>query len=386
EFELGELPPGRVRITVEHATGSATAELDLAAAERRRWDPVLAAIEMVAGRVVDTELRPVAGIEVLVGGPTMAATAAVERTDADGRFRLAVASAGEAGVDLYLRRAGAPLAVRHGLLPVAGELLIELAEHELPSATIRGRILDRDGRPIAAALSVMNHGFQIAWYAFSDPATGAFRVGPTAPGSYTLIVEASGFGRRPLRVVNLAAGEDRELEDVGLEPAGRVELRLVGDASKQRKVLKFARDDGVVVAHSITEGSAVTVELPPGRYAATVVGGPFSGSTTILDLPAGRTVQRELPCIASARVALQLRAAAGHGIGGRVDVRVRDAAGAFFDAYELFAGNAAELTTTIALPPGSYAVELESTDGLAAATLLTVRSATDHPTLTIELR
>lgn len=380
-FALTDLATGTLRLRAELGERSVATAFELAPGATVTWDPILVPTQRLAGLVVDRSGRPLDAVQVQLGNRTSQAAAPEAVTGIDGAFALPIA--GDGPFELLVLHDGAPLAVRGQIRPQTRPVVVSLTDAELPTATIAGHIVDRGAGAVAAAVTVQSHSFQTTWTVRTDPATGRFRVGPLAAGSYTLVVEAPGRGRTPLRVLELRAGESRQLEALTLDAAGRVDVALVGDDAQRRRVVKFTRDDGTVVAHAMTEGAAVNAELPPGRYTASVFLWENAGSATTVEVRRGETTRCALPCVATAPVALRVAGLRPSAHGLRIDVLIRDAGGNFLDAYELTAGIDAVASTTIGLPPGTYRIECRTTTGETAAAELQVQSPRDRPQLTL---
>ncbi|MCC7061531.1 MAG: sigma-70 family RNA polymerase sigma factor [Planctomycetes bacterium] len=384
QFVLTDLAAGPQRLLAELGASVATVAFDLAPGQQVAWDPILEPAQTLRGVVLDPAGKPLPGVQVQLGDQTTVAAKPAAETTAEGAFSLSLPSQGP--LDLLFLHLGTPLAVRRALLPNREPLTITLTAAELPSARVTGRMVDREGRAIRALLTVRNHAFHLDGKARADGATGTFQLDSLPSGSYTLVLEAPGFGRTPIRVLELQPDETRDLGPIVLDAAGRAEVTLVGDASQHRRVVKFVREDGTVVAHSMTEGAAVTAELPPGRYTASVLLYECAGSATPVLVRSGETTRCDLLCAPTATMTLRVTGLSAPRDGGRVDVVIRDAGGNFLDAYELTVGNQPAMHSTFGLPPGSYRIEARSAGGRAATKALVVKSPQERLALTLELQ
>jgi RNA polymerase sigma factor (sigma-70 family) len=383
-FLLEDLAAGRQRLLAQLGASAATAELDLAPGQEVAWDPILVPAQSLVGLVVDPAGKPVAGVQVQLGDHSSVVATPAAETAADGAFSMSLTGAGPC--DLLFLHMGTPLAVRRAVQPSTQPLAVVLSAEELPDARIVGHIIDRDGRPIRAWISVRNHAFRIEGKVRADTATGTFHLDSMPSGSFALVIEAPGFGRTPMRVLDLKPGETRDLGDLVLDGAGRAEVTLVGDDPQHRRVVKFSRDDGTVVAHAMTEGAAVTAELPPGRYTASVLLCDCAGSATTVLVRSGEIARCDLPCAPTALATLRVAGLSARQDGGRVDVVIRDAGGNFLDAYELTVGDETATQLAFGLPPGSYRIEARSAGGRAATKSLVVKSPQERPVFALELQ
>lgn len=376
-YELRDLPAGELQLLASSESGRAACTRRLVAGEQATWSPVLASPPVLTGAVRAGDGRPLSGLRVHADDGRFATTGR------DGRFALPVASA--ASLAVTVRRGHTLLAHRTGLRPGAAPVTLTLSDGELPTARIAGRVVTADGTPVFGLIIVRNHRFELAWSEATDPATGAFAIGPTPPGDYTLIVEAEGHGRAPVRVLGLQSGETRALSPLVMPRAGRVEVVLRSRDVEPREVIQFARTDGIVVAHAMTEGARVTAELLPGDYVASVWSGACAGSAVPVTVRSGETVRCDLPCAPTARVGLTLLRP-GALDSARIDVSVTDPSGNFFNTKEVYAGPMAIERAVIGLPLGSYRITARTVDGRSATAALTIASADAPPQLRLDLR
>jgi RNA polymerase sigma factor (sigma-70 family) len=146
----------------------------------------------VTGRVLDREGRPIAGASVRLGDPMHQPGLWVTtvKTDAEGRFRIGNVAMNEA--PLTVRAAGhAPelmsLKLRPGLAPVEFRLG--------PARTIRGRVIDDRGRPVAGAgvaVSEWRRQRTLDWRAETD-AEGRFRWDEAPGDAVSIAAFKSGY-------------------------------------------------------------------------------------------------------------------------------------------------------------------------------------------------
>lgn len=230
-FTFDDLPAGSggtwTSLTVElPAVGEVHWEhVEIPEAGEVLHEVALGGARSVRGRVTDAVTKqPIVGAVVGVSwGQRPRAT-----TDSDGRYDLSVAATSSS----IVVSAEAP---GYAWLEQQGDRedgTIDLALHR--SATLRGRLVDAAGAPVADA-SLTAHGTMGGTY----PA-GRARARTTADGRFELVglsphstselwIEAAGFGRRGLALDAIGDDRERDLGDVVLAAGRRVEGRVVDD-------------------------------------------------------------------------------------------------------------------------------------------------------------
>ena len=279
-FEVDDLSPGVYRLWALHPKWppASSEELTVGSDGEVEADVVLGRGGRAAGRLVDPEGRPLAGrVSLLeVGGvqvPAAVAEAVRAEAGGDGRFLLTRVPA--APVVLAARAPGrVPARVdvdgEAGGEPVdAGDVVLQ------PAATIRGRVRDGAGRPVAGAQAEAHARAQVTgvWRdleATAD-AEGLFVLDGVQQGArYELLVRAPGFGSVTRRV---AGGESVEIV---LAPGGRLTGTVVD--SSGRPVPDFevtanpesSGDWTSDTVHDAEDGRFTLEDLAPGTYAVEV--------------------------------------------------------------------------------------------------------------------
>ena len=218
------------------------------------------------GPLGGVEVRPIASIE----GETIELDRTAT-TDARGHFRLAGLAFGEYSLRIDAR-GYAPLLSERFTVLAGAETLQELAlERE---AAITGRVVDSDGRPIAAsieAIDVRRPGFVHGRRATATDQRGEFRLGSLHSGPYRLRVRAQGFATGALD--DVFAPRDVEIT---LRAPGRIRGELVGASdgapvTSARLTLVPATDttrvhDALPSFVVATDGSFACDRVPPGAY------------------------------------------------------------------------------------------------------------------------
>ncbi len=160
----------------------------------------------VVGRVIDLEGRPVAGAAVWAGDRNQVAARA--RTGADGRFRLGPVSDERAGI-FWAEHEERGLARQHfDDVRVFARRETDLGDVALaPGARLSGRVVDREGRPVAGAEAtilswrhVLGHTITQngpKWTVRGDD-RGQFRTQALPVGRVDLTATAPGKARRQL--------------------------------------------------------------------------------------------------------------------------------------------------------------------------------------------
>jgi protocatechuate 3,4-dioxygenase beta subunit len=318
-FEIVGLEAGPYRLVARHE-GYAPSVLSGVVVERAgevRADLVLEGGVPVTGRLVGGSEQPVAGrawIDELSGARTPRSLADVLRADAgaDGVFRIEGVPAGSHVLVVTApghssQRVDVQVRPKDGLADL-GDLFLETG------LTIRGRVSDRDGAPIADA---QIRGFQPRTFA-GPPAEarsevdGSFTLGGLSPGGYRLIATAPGYGSEHKPVEAGAEGVD-----LVLRPAGQIAGQVVDEAGRpiesfrvsaqpasreSGRVLRmgpdgrsFADSTGRFVLEDVAEGTYVVQASAPDRASASVSDVKVTGDGTTnvgqLRLAAGATVR-----------------------------------------------------------------------------------------------
>lgn len=264
-YRLADLPAGTTLLCAEH-DGVATEErVQLAPGVTTTWDPVLAAAAPIAGRIVDARGRPRPGC-------TITAHAADNQqlgnatSDADGRFELR--GVGTAPVTLCVEIGLERVARVPDIAPGRRDVVIPLADDQVPSAFVTGRVVDERGGAVDADLAPWRAGSDSVRLWRSDSGTGAFRLGPLVPGDYRLELDSARLGRARGGTFTLATGQTLALPDVVMATPGTavVTVTMFGRPATSGSVT-FHRADGTASEPcTIDQGTATHTTLAPGHW------------------------------------------------------------------------------------------------------------------------
>jgi hypothetical protein len=227
-YWLSGLVPGEYRLMATKDATIAEQRVTLAAGDVLRWDPVRA--DSAALRLRVEPARPPQGLfawQVLVyrrddGGGREFVNASLTRPD--GRQELSGFAPGRYDLVVLLQlEANAPSAVvvaeRTDVATGPDELLIEIAAADLPSAALRGRLLDANGAPRADVKVVAVRASETLATSVETrtAADGRFALRPLPRGRYLLHAEIDGavvaLGERELSA--------EQVDDLGDVRAGR---------------------------------------------------------------------------------------------------------------------------------------------------------------------
>jgi len=224
-FTLAHVAPGEVRLAARHANeGKASIRLRGGDGARLTWDPVLDPGLVFAGRLVDDLGLPLAGWEVEArvsssgsGAPTRFTARA--RSGPDGRF--AVLGCPEDSLRVLVRAPEGfdelPVQELEGLSAGTPEQDLVVPQETHPSAWLVGTTLGANGAPSPAFLRLeTSTGFRRATRG-SAPETGAFRLGPLVPRTYTLQVSDRDGHLLSTRTITLDPGQELDLGRLGAD-------------------------------------------------------------------------------------------------------------------------------------------------------------------------
>ena len=363
-YEIGGLSPGTYRLLARHKDFAPEMIADVAV---ERGGDAQADISLdkgttVVGRLVAGPEQAVSGrvsTQEIDGQAAPPALRDVLRAEAgsDGRFRLELMPAG-AHVLGVIAPGYASKRVDVHVRPGARD--VDVGDVELETGlTIRGRVRDGSGRPIAGAnlrgYQARSRGAPYPVEAISG-ADGGFVLAGLQPGSYRVSAAAPGY-----------AGADRPVEagaekvELVLSPAGSISGAVVDDAGRPVEAFRVnaspARregdapgtmtigprnkigtgNEGRFLLEDLAEGTYVVAASAPGQASANVSGVKVSaGSTTdagTIRLSAGGTVKGTVADAAGAPVAGAVISVRGPGRDyGSIGVGpqgVSDPAGAF---------------------------------------------------------
>lgn len=152
-------------------------------------------------------------------------------------------------------------------------LRIEVPARAMPSASVRGRIVDEKGEPIRSAFVDLSGGDPLPP---GDAPDGAFRFDGLEAGHHVLLVGAEPFASRRI-AIDVAAHEQRDLGDIVLAAGARLRVHyLRPDGAPWREhppipeivtaegAPMVAGGGGIDVA--VDGGDVVITRLPAGRY------------------------------------------------------------------------------------------------------------------------
>ncbi|MGE3352593.1 MAG: sigma-70 family RNA polymerase sigma factor [Planctomycetota bacterium] len=339
-FALDSLSPGSHQLQAAHQEiGTCAASFDLAAGEVREWTAALEAGPTIRGHVVDETGRPLEGITVQVKShDAMQPLWRTAVTGADGRFALRglrqepfALTAMPKGVWTFASTTLDPV------LPGGDDVEVVVRREDRPTAFLRGRVTDGDGRPRPQTKVVVwrsNRGMGPG-YEF-DGATGEFTMGPFPPGAYRVQVSAEDLPAVELDVA-LPAHATHDLGVVVLLPGGSLQVDFGEHASEELRVAVLRRAghhvDNVAVAEDGRSGAIAA--LAAGDYLLQWSTGAWDRRVLQLDpftIRSEQVTRLQLARRHVERRPLELRPRNGSTVADRwLRVEVRDDSGVLLD-------------------------------------------------------
>ena len=381
-YLLDSLALGEQQLTAHRGGVRVATQLVFAAGTSLAWDPVLGSSRSVHGRVIDAEGKGLAGYEV-------AAFASFEPrghtlSGPDGWFR--IERVGDEPLRLEVAR-GFDLDVlmqRANVVPGNDAVVLQLDATHLPSALILGRLVDENGRPVAAAVVPWHSGSNQARNHPSDAQTGAYRIGPVRPGHYRLFVDSERFGHVPLGEHDLAPNQTLDLGDFVLKAPGAAEFMVtIGGRPAAGGTLEFRHPDGSWIGGvPIEQGKGKHNALPTGKLLVTA---EYQGCTqsSEVTITAGATAHADLDLQRPFRATVTLldpRNQTREVIAPRARAERED--GSFAGQFAAV-GLPGAPQLFVELPPGVYTLRVTTADGRKADARVDLRAG--HTTQSIQL-
>jgi hypothetical protein len=155
------------------------------------------------------------------------------------------------------------------IAPDSHDVIITLSADDLPTARLRGRILDPAGQPTQGMISLRRSGEDYSVSLQMDAATGTFAFGPGPAGSYAAEAFLTDWGRILMGTVELERGQETVLADLVLQPTGSAVLTVTdmeGDRVASGTAQMHTDAGDFAGSCQIANGTGTFAALQPGRY------------------------------------------------------------------------------------------------------------------------
>ncbi|HVV86326.1 MAG TPA: carboxypeptidase regulatory-like domain-containing protein [Kofleriaceae bacterium] len=298
-FRLRGLPAGPYTLEVEsnaHPQPEEDVRVTVVVGKESHADIVLPASGSIAGEVVDSDGRPVAGVDVFAVGAGVGrfGFGNGQRTDEEGHFVVRGIPAGE------VRLLAAPPRTKGVFTPVtvvAGKTATAHIVVDRQSSSITGTVRDDSGQPVDDAWVItvresdnmsrsgrMAHELHAPWQSDDRPvvtdASGAFAVHDLADGAYTLRAYRKGGGETiaahvatgtSVAMVIRATGSIAGVVTSAAGPPDDLTITVADGTSGVARTEVFAGNGGRFAMRDLPAGSyAVTAVAAAGRAHANV--------------------------------------------------------------------------------------------------------------------
>lgn len=224
QYQITGLVPGEYRLTVDNGQGGRAEQLrTLIEGERARWD-----VDFAAGLGLRVRVEPAQPAWPNPRWSLMLSRIAghgrefvnQRGADEEGRADFANLASGDYEVTVGLRVVGesrGDLVVAVQTPVSAGsEVVISVPAEHLPSANLRGRLINGEGEPLAGQalrLTSFDGSASVSWCSATAGQDGRFACGPLPPGEWSVRLGERG---KMLTTVQLVRDETRELGDVSV--------------------------------------------------------------------------------------------------------------------------------------------------------------------------
>jgi hypothetical protein len=214
--------------------------------------------------------------------------------EADGRFVLFALAPGRYVAQAVTRRAGWGAASEASVTIAADGATVEL-RLALGEPTLAGRVVDGDGRPIAADVEVVAQRSAAPLFTVHADRAGCYRIAPPRAAPFRLRLSAPGFARQQSETIDPAALPEAPLETV-LEPEARVAIGVrdeaggaIADAEVELRELD-AVDAPLWRGRTAVDGSVVATRLAAGAWRVEVrAADRRAAAPVVVDLEWGET-------------------------------------------------------------------------------------------------
>lgn len=213
-YDLHGLRAGRLRLRARSRVhGDASYEIDAAPGEAVEWNAVLDPGEVLHGRLVAVDGKPVVGWWISLGDNK------IVRTNKRGSFRFIrlERKAYTIHVRDAMQQGGFVLASFPDQWPQPQERILRLTERARADAFLTGTILDPLGRPHARfsviVAQLLPGEAPVRWFARTRR-SGRFKCGPMPPGRYRLLLKQPRRPDLPLGEYTIEAAQELDIGEL----------------------------------------------------------------------------------------------------------------------------------------------------------------------------
>jgi RNA polymerase sigma-70 factor (ECF subfamily) len=367
-FCLGDLPArAGVLVSAGKNESGAKARLDLRAGETTEWNPVLGNGRTIAGTVVGPDERPMAGLKIGAVHPSFQHPRQWHDTDAAGHFELT--HVGDEPRVLRVAKGEVVLTEIAAVAPDSKDVVIRLAASDMPTARLRGRVVDAEGRAAIGYIWLRRDGGTVTANLPLDAATGSFTFGPAPAALFAISVITKETGVVHMGTVQLVADQERTLDDLVLQRPGGVEL-IVTEAAGQNvasaNVWLHAQSGEALCSSVIERGLGKFASLQPGRYFVDInfdTPHDVESMTAEFEVKSGAVTRVEVRGVRAVPTRLHFRDQGPANKDLSVTGCCRSADGHIIGFFQTFPVNSEPLTTWHDLPPGHHRLDCRASDG-----------------------
>ena len=384
-FAFADLPAEELEVKAAHErAGRAAVRVHTAPGAVAECELHLSRGLELHGRVLREDDTPVAGASVFCWGGSGGIGSAT--TDAIGRF--AIANCPQGTVSVSVEAPGIERLPQQDVDTRSGEVELRVRSVAAPSATMRGRVVDPDGRPLAGlTVEAGRRGTSVALASRATTgADGRFEFGPLVPGTWWLSIDAEGYPGFEDGPIALGADAVHDAGTIQLAKGGTVRARIVaGDPTGVR--FQARRAGRFMGELQLGAGEVVSGLLLPGDCELSVFGNGTAAQTIPFAIRPGEETRLELRLERGVRQRLEVAIpAASVAAGEEVHLLVhRDGALVWrLSRSAPTSAKASLFTEDVWLLAGSYT--LTATWGSRRATAPFAVGAEEGPAVSVELR
>jgi hypothetical protein len=384
-YRLGSLSGDKLqaRVTSPKA-GKADGQLAGKPGDDLEWNPTLSFGQRFSGRLVDERDTSLAGWSVQTSAriPGKADTFQCwTKTDAGGRFVIDNCPDQPMHFEIVEppdERALAGL-ILENVRAATEEQVIRVPDSARFSATILGTLVDGDGLPLSASISISdtrsNHGNVLT----TVKETGTFRCGPLAPGKYTLTAEIANDVRYRLGEFEVVRDQKMDLGRVVLARPGALAVLVKEGSTVDLRSCYFSiqsadREDHSTGKSGLGKDLSGKIELAPGKYFLRIEGDRIASASYSFEILSGQASRVEVDAKPGAGRSCRIASAPGSAVLTKVRIEVIDAKGTILEEAGPMEpwDDPPAIRITFSLAPGEYTVRATASDGRSGETKLAV--------------